>query len=178
MNPIIFHAKAVLNTVVRLIPIGLYGGCILLGILLSDPRAFILLFGYILNDLLSMGFRYLFQTVDLVNCSVVQSDKNFYTLPSPHTQTIAFTLSFFFTQMYFKNNFNVINFIFLSTLLLMTIWSRINVGCKTIVDGIYATMIGLLLGTAYYRLTEHWTASIKNKANEEAALPDVDIYQR
>lgn len=179
MNPVLYQTKAIINTIVRLLPIALYGGCILFGILLSDTRAFILLLGYVLNDLLSLGFRHLFQTVDLVNCSIVQSSKNFYTQPSPHTQTIAFTLSFFFTEMYLKNNFNVGNFIFLSMLLLVTIWSRINIGCKNIIDGIYGTMIGLLLGTAYYRLTQNWnTLEGKNEIESpESNSSDVEIYQ-
>lgn len=178
MNPIIFHTKAVINTMVRLIPIGLYGGCLILGILMSDPRAFVLLFGYILNDLLSMAFRTLFQTMDLVNCSIVQSEKKFYTMPAPHTQTMAFTLSYFFTEMYFKNNFNMVNFIFLGFLYLVTVWSRINIGCKNIIDVIYATLIGVLLGTAYYRLTEHWSTSKKNDYNLDGGdESEVDIYQ-
>jgi hypothetical protein len=179
MNPVIFHTKAIINTIIRLIPIGLYTGTLIFGILLSDPRAFVLLVGYIINDVLSLGFRTLFQTVDLVNCSVVQSDKNFYTLPSSHTQTVAFTLSFFFTEMYLKNKFSMVNFIFLGFLLLVTVWSRINIGCENIIDAIYATLIGVLIGTAYYRLTENWNMpSIKNDDNSAySSNSEVDIYE-
>lgn len=178
MNPIIVHTKAIINTVIRLLPIGLYTGSLIFGILLSDPRAFVLLVGYIINDLLSLGFRTLFQTVDLVNCSVVQSDTKFYTLPAPHIQTVAFTLSFFFTEMYLKNKFNMVNFIFLGFLLLITVWSRINIGCKNIIDAIYATLIGIILGTAYYRLTENWNISpVKDFEETTQKDLDVDIYQ-
>jgi membrane-associated phospholipid phosphatase len=179
MNPIIFQAKAALNTFIRLVPIGLYFGTLIMGILFSDIRAFVLFIGYLLNDIISFGFRQLFQTVDIPNCAIVQSNRNFYTLPSSHTQTIAFTLAYFFTDMYMKQNFDVVNFIFLGFLLLVTMWSRINVGCESLVDGIFATILGILIGVAFYRLTQSWNEigqPPKDTVTQEA--PKVQIFQR
>lgn len=183
MNPIVYNTKAIINTVVRLIPIGLYFGSILMGILFQNVQAFVLLLGFLFNDFISLGFRYLFQTVDIANCAVVESTKNFYTLPAPHTQTVAFTLSYFFTDMYLNNTFNPTNFIFLAFLLMTTIWSRMNVGCQNVFDAIFATMIGLLLGTIYYRLTEKWYQSGNLEESSKSTSVgmsggDVEIYQR
>jgi hypothetical protein len=180
MNPIIFQTKAVLNTFIRLLPIGLYLGTLLMGILFTDIRAFVLFLGYFVNDLVSFGFRQMFQTVDLANCAIVQSVTNFYTLPSSHTQMISFTLAYFFTDMYVKQNFNIVNFIFLGFLLLVTIWSRINVGCENIVDGIFATILGIIIGTTYYKLTQSWNEldAIDQQQKQTAGNPNVEVFQR
>jgi len=179
MNPIIFQAKAALNTFIRLVPIGLYFGTLIMGILFADIRAFILFVGYLMNDLMSYGFRQLFQTIDIPNCAIVQSNRNFYTLPSSHTQTIAFTLAYFFTDMYMKQNFDVVNFIFLGFLLLITMWSRINVGCESLVDGIFATILGILIGVAFYRLTQTWNEiGQPPKDTTTQPAPQVQIFKR
>ena len=182
MNPIIFQAKAALNTFIRLVPIGLYFGTLIMGILFTDVRAFTLFVGYFLNDLISYGFRQLFQTVDIVNCALVQSNTNFYTLPSSHTQTIAFTLAYFFTDMYIKQDFNVINFIFLGFLLLVTMWSRINIGCESMVDAIFATILGILIGVSFYKLTQSWNDLGKPDTDKttttQQIIPNVQIFQR
>ncbi len=181
MNPIIFQAKAALNTFIRLVPIGLYFGTLIMGILFSDIRAFVLFIGYLLNDVISYGFRQLFQTVDIPNCAIVQSNRNFYTLPSSHTQTIAFTLAYFFTDMYMNQNFNIVNFIFLGFLLLVTMWSRINIGCESIVDGIFASILGILIGVAFYRLTQTWNQIGQppdTTTNQQSGGTQVQIFQR
>jgi membrane-associated phospholipid phosphatase len=181
MNPIVFQTKAIINTFVRLIPLGLYFGTLLMGILFTDARAFILLIGYLLNDVISYGFRKMYQTVDLVNCAIVQSPTNFYTMPSSHTQTVAFTLAYFFMDMYIKNSFNVINFIFLGFMLLVTMWSRINIGCEAIIDSMFAVVIGIIVGSVYYRLTQNWNA-ITNSTDPETlnkkSSAEVTVYQR
>ncbi len=181
MNPIIFQTKAIINTFIRLLPIGLYLGTLLMGILFTDIRAFVLFVGYFLNDIISFGFRQMFQTVDLANGAIVQSVSNFYTLPSSHTQMIAFTLSYFFTDMYVKQNFNIVNFIFLGFLLLVTVWSRINIGCENIVDGMFATIIGVLIGVTYYKITEKWNEiePVKQDQQKSSAIDSkVEIFQR
>jgi membrane-associated phospholipid phosphatase len=151
-----------------------------MGILFTDIRAFVLFLGYFVNDLVSFGFRQMFQTVDLANCAIVQSVTNFYTLPSSHTQMISFTLAYFFTDMYVKQNFNIVNFIFLGFLLLVTIWSRINVGCENIVDGIFATILGIIIGTTYYKLTQSWNEldAIDQQQKQTAGNPNVEVFQR
>ncbi len=182
MDPLIFHTKAIVNTFIRLMPIGFYFGTIIMGILFTDLRAFILLMGFIANDVISFGFRQLFQTIDLPTCAIVESNKNFFTMPSSHTQTVSFLMSFFLTEMYYKNTFNPVNFILLGFILMLTSWSRINVGCETIIDVIFAIGIGALIGATYYKLTENWvnasTTSTKQNTNLVKVAPQVEIYQR
>jgi membrane-associated phospholipid phosphatase len=182
MYPLIFHTKAIVNTFIRLMPIGFYFGSIIMGILFTDLRAFILLMGFVANDVISFGFRQLFQTIDLPTCAIVESNKNFFTMPSSHTQTVSFLMSFFLTEMYYKNTFNPVNFILLGFILMLTSWSRINVGCETIIDVIFAIGIGGLIGATYYKLTENWvnssTTSTKQNTNLVQVAPQVEIYQR
>ena len=182
MDPLIFHTKAIVNTFIRLMPIGFYFGTIIMGILFTDLRAFILLMGFVANDVISFGFRQLFQTIDLPTCAIVESNKNFFTMPSSHTQTVSFLMSFFLTEMYYKNTFNPVNFILLGFILMLTSWSRINVGCETIIDVIFAIGIGTLIGATYYKITETWvntsTTSTKQNTNLVQVGPQVEIYQR
>ena len=48
------------------------------------------------------------------------------------------------------------NFFLLSALLLITIYSRINIGCKTLLDAIYCALVGLLMGVIYYNLIKDY----------------------
>ncbi len=182
MDSTLFQSKVIVNTIVKLIPLGFYFGTLIMGILFTDIRAFILFMGYVINELISLGFRHIFQTVDNPTCAVAESARNFFTLPSSHTQTVSFTLAFFLTEMYTKNAFNPVNFVFLAAILLVTMWSRINVGCEDVVDAIYAATIGVLIGTAYYRLTETWgTIKDAKTLDEKGTLKkerETEIYQR
>ena len=91
-------------------------------------------------------------------------------------------MSFFLTEMYYKNTFNPVNFVLLGFILMLTSWSRINVGCETIIDVIFAIGIGALIGATYYKLTETWvnasTTSTKQNTNLVPVGPQVEIYQR
>ena len=91
-------------------------------------------------------------------------------------------MAYFFMDMYQKQNFNVVNFIFLSFILLITMWSRINIGCETAVDCIFAVIIGILIGAVYYRLTQSWNDVINTtdpkSLTTTKASPEVDVYQR
>jgi membrane-associated phospholipid phosphatase len=183
MDPLIFHTKAIVNTFVRILPLGFYFGTIIMGILFTDLRAFILLMGFVANDAISFGFRQLFQTIDLPTCAIVESNKNFFTMPSSHTQTVSFLMSFFLTEMYSKNTFNPVNFVLLGFILLLTSWSRINIGCESIIDVIFAIGIGVLIGATYYKITETWVtgSTNSNTTNQnlvQQSVPLVEIYQR
>jgi len=59
-------------------------------------------------------------------------------------------------EMYFNDTFSPIKFFFLTIILLITIYSRINVGCSTLLDGIYCTLVGLLMGIVYYNLIKDY----------------------
>ena len=59
-------------------------------------------------------------------------------------------------DMYYHNNFNAGKFLLLSILLLMTMYSRVNIGCKTLLDAVYCALIGLLIGVVYYSLIKDY----------------------
>jgi len=65
-------------------------------------------------------------------------------------------LGFFFMEMYFNDTFSPMKFFFLSAILLITIYSRINIGCKTLLDAIYCALVGLLMGVIYYNLIKDY----------------------
>jgi glycopeptide antibiotics resistance protein len=71
--------------------------------------------------------------------------------------------------MYYNNKFNAMKFFVMSILLLTTIYSRINVGCKTLLDAIYCALIGLLSGVVYYSLIkDYYKADYLNQTITEA----------
>ena len=59
-------------------------------------------------------------------------------------------------DMYYQDEFYPLRFYMMLTLLIATIFSRINVGCKTVIDAMMATMIGCLLGIAYYEIVKNY----------------------
>ena len=89
-------------------------------------------------------------------------------------------LQHFFADMYVKQNFNVVNFIFLGFLLLVTIWSRVNIGCENITDGIFATIIGVMIGVTYYKLTEKWNEiePVNQEQQKSSTNSKVEVFQR
>jgi Na+/H+-dicarboxylate symporter len=50
--------------------------------------------------------------------------------------------------------FNAMEFFVLTFLILITIFSRMNVGCKTLLDAVYCTLIGLLFGVVFYNIVQ------------------------
>ena len=90
-------------------------------------------------------------------CALTYSNEGSpFVLPSPITQTVGFFAGFFFMEMYFNDTFSPIKFFFLTAMLLITIYSRINIGCKTLLDAIYCALIGLLMGVIYYNLIKDY----------------------
>jgi hypothetical protein len=147
--------KIFTNTLVRLSPLGLYAGSAMSGVVFQDFRGVLLFLGFLGNELLSLGYRMILHGVVNPQCAITFSAEGSpFVLPSPITQTIGFFTGFFFMDMYYNNKFNPLEFFLLSMLLLMTIYSRINIGCKTLLDSIYCALIGLLLGVVYYNLIQ------------------------
>ena len=147
--------KIFVNTLVRLSPIGLYSGSVMAGVVFRDFRGVLLFLGFLGNELLSLGYRMILHGVVNPQCALTfSSEGSPFVLPSPITQTVGFFAGFFFMDMYYNNTFNPLEFFLLSMMLLMTIYSRINIGCKTLLDSIYCALVGLLLGVVYYNLIQ------------------------
>ena len=149
--------KIFTNTLVRIIPIGLYAGSAMSGVVFQDFRGLLLFIGFLGNELISLGYRMILRGVVNPQCALTYSSEGSpFVLPSPITQTVGFFLGFFFMEMYFNDTFNPLKFFFLSAMLLITIYSRINIGCKTLLDAIYCALVGLLMGVIYYNLIKDY----------------------
>ena len=143
--------KAFINTVVRLSPIAFYTGSAISGAIFSDFRAVLLLGGFLLNEFLSMGYRMIFRGETNPQCALLLStNETPFVLPSPISQTVGFLYGFILADMYYSDVFNAFKFFVMTTVVILTIYSRINVGCKTILDSVYCALVGTMLGVVYY----------------------------
>ena len=147
--------KIFINTIVRIVPIGLYTGSAMSGAVFQDFRGLLLFCGFLGNELLGLGYRMVLHGVNNPQCALMYSEGGVpFVLPSPISQTVGFFAGFFYMDMYYNNTFSAMEFFILTTLVLITIFSRINVGCKTLIDAVYCTMIGMLFGVVYYNLVQ------------------------
>lgn len=148
--------KAILNTIVRLLPLGFYSGSAMSALMFQDIRGTILFVGFIINEFISLGYRLAFRSVYNPQCALLRSEESNFILPSPITQTVGFYSAFILLNMYYSNNFEPISFFLTISLIFLTIWSRNNVGCKSIMDGMFATFIGLFIGMSYYLIVKDY----------------------
>ena len=149
--------KIFTNTIIRIIPIGLYTGSAMSGVVFQDFRGILLFCGFLGNELLSLGYRMILHGTQNPQCALTYSiEGSPFVLPSPISQTVGFFAGFFFMEMYFNSTFSPIKFFLLSIMLIITIYSRINIGCKTLLDAIYCALVGLLIGVIYYNLVKDY----------------------
>lgn len=149
--------KVCINTLVRLEPIALYTGSMMSGVIFNDFRGLLLFMGFIGNELIGLGYKMVLRGVSNPQCALLYSESGTpFVLPSPISQTVGFFAGFIFMDMYYNNTFNPMKFFFLSIILIITIYSRINVGCKTLLDAIYCSLIGLLSGVIYYSIIKDY----------------------
>lgn len=167
MDGTLYQAKALLNTFVRLLPVGFYFGTIFSGIFFQEFKAIIILLGLVIIDLVSLGYRSMFQTEGLVNCAMIRSATGFFTMPSPITLIVSFILSFFTADMYNQNRFDAVSFSGLVGLYFLTVWSRINIGCENVFDSLFNTIIGSLLGALYYNLVKDYYRPPNTESQKE-----------
>jgi hypothetical protein len=144
--------KAILNTLVRVTPIGLYAGTIMSSLVFSDFRGTLLIIGFIFNEMISLGYRMMFKALDNPQCAILRSGETSLTLPSPINQTIAFFIAFILMDMYNSGNFYPLRFFTAIVILLVSIWSRVNVGCSSLLDTLFSTAAGLIFGVAYFSI--------------------------
>ena len=152
---IIDTGKIFINTLVRLLPIALYAGSTMSGAVFQDFRGLVLFCGFLGNELLGLGYKMVLHGVNNPQCALMYSEGGTpFVLPSAISQTVGFFAGFFYMDMYYNNTFSPMEFFILTFLILITIYSRINVGCKTLLDAVYCTLIGLLFGVVYYSLVQ------------------------
>ena len=149
--------KIFINTAVRITPVGLYAGAAMSGVVFNDFRGLLLFLGFLANELIGLGYKMVLRGVSNPQCALLYTETGTpFVLPSPISQTVGFFAGFFFMDMYYNNNFNAGKFLLLSILLLMTMYSRVNIGCKTLLDAVYCALIGLLIGVVYYSLIKDY----------------------
>jgi hypothetical protein len=169
--------KIFINTFTRLEPIALYSGSVMAGTVFQDFRGLLLFCGFIVNELLGLGYKMVLNGVSNPQCALLYSESGTpFVLPSPISQTVGFFAGFFYMDMYFNSTYNVTTFFVLTFMILITIFSRINVGCKTLLDAIYCTLIGLLFGVVYYNLVQPYYKSDYLKSELESSNSDINNF--
>ena len=158
----IFSAgTAILNTIVRLIPIGLYTGSGMSGLIFDDFRGTILFIGFLVNEAISYGYRMIFRGIYNPQCALMKTEEDYFVLPSPITQTFGFFFGFMMAEMYSQDTFLPWRFFVMTTIMMLVIYSRINVGCKSFLDALYCALLGILLGVGYFNIIkDYYKASI------------------
>lgn len=167
---VIQTGKILTNTVIRVIPIGLYLSTLLSSMMMDNKKGIILFIGQAINDIIGLAYRFLLKPRGKLECAVVRVGDIYYTMPSPYVQVVAYYFAFFLTDMYFSNQFDAIKFISLLMILLATIWSRIDVGCKDMFDVILAFSIGCGMGIVYYYMVKdyyRWKIGSATEAKKE-----------
>lgn len=150
---IIMVLRAILHTFVRFLPLGLYSFTYLSTALFKDRRSAILLLGLIINDVIGFLYKRYNKKEPNENCVIFGTNDNSQSLgflPNPHTEYMAFVAAFFYSDMWYKYVLDFIPFFFILFLLVVTIWSRISIGCKTFKDVVFNLVFGGLRGIVYY----------------------------
>jgi len=157
----------VLHTFVRFLPLGIYFFAYLASVLFKDRRAGIILGGLVVNDIIGFTMKKYFKFEPNAACAIFGSKDSGNTLgflPNTHTEVISFLTAFFYSNMWHKYQFDLIPFVFLFLMLLLTSWSRVSIGCKKIKDVFFNVVVGSIFGMLfYYFVRKHYM-----KAEEEA----------
>ena len=143
-------AKAILNSFMRLMPIILYGGSVLSGLVFNDFRGTLLFLGFLGNEFVSLAYRMMLKGRDNPQCALLRYGDNSFILPSPLPQTVGFFSAFLLMKMYLEGNFNTISFFVILILMLLSIYSTNNIGCLAFVDAILTSLVGCLFGAMYF----------------------------
>lgn len=173
--------RIIINTIVRVLPIGLYLATLLSSMMLDNKIAMILFFGQVINDAIGLCYRFILKPKGKLQCAIVRVGDLYYTMPAPHTQIVAFYFSFFMADMYYKGNFDSMKFLGLLSMVLVTIWSRMDVECKDMLDVVLAFSLGCGVGLGYYYIVREYydeksEAKVANERNNGELINDVFKY--
>ena len=171
--------KGILNTIVRLIPVAFYMGSIMCNLLFDNKQANVLLFGFILVEGISYAYKLITNAVDTQQCSLVKSDMNFLTLPAPIPTSVGFLVSFLISDMYHKDNVKPVKLYVLLLLFIVTMWSRVNIGCHSVIDSTMGGIVGLIMGFGYYSVVKDYynDLSYENLKPENISDRDATIFK-
>lgn len=142
-----------LHTLIRFMPLGIYFFTYFSSAIYKDMRSAILLMGLVINDLVGYLYKSYTNFTENPKCAVFEAADNASQhgfLPNSNTEVISFVTTFFFSDMYYKENLDVIPFTSLLTMLFLTIWSRMTIGCETSKSIIYNMIFGIIWGMLFY----------------------------
>lgn len=171
---VISSTKAIINTLVRLSPIGLYSGTALSSLIFGDFRATILFIGIIINESIALGYRLILRGIYNPQCALLANGDDYFVLPSPITQTIGFICGFFFAKMFNDGEFLPIRLFTMIFILFIVMFSRINIGCMGVLDAIYCSILGLVLGVGYFNLVKDYYR--RDFYNVDSLDNDIDSF--
>lgn len=175
------NTKAIIHTFVRMFPLGLYSFSYLLATIYKDKRGAIILMGLLLNDLLGYSYKNYFKYSPNENCAMFSrkpdgTELGF--LPNTHTEIISFLAGFIYSDMWKEYKFDFIPFTFIALMLILTIYSRISIGCKTPNDIVFNVIVGALLGMLfYYFVGKYYTDAKQTKEGNKTCNLGYNNYK-
>ena len=143
-------AKAIVNSFMRLMPIILYGGSALSGLVFNDFRGTLLFLGFLGNEFISLAYTMMLKGRDNPQCALLRYGDNNFILPSPLSQTVGFFGAFLLMKMYLEESFKTVSFFSILILMLLSVYSINNVGCLAFVDAALTCLVGCLFGAMYF----------------------------
>lgn len=150
---LIVQFKAILHTFIRILPLGLYSFAYLMSAIFKDARGGLILLGLIINDIIGYLYKTYFNFIPNDNCAIfgnVAQNETLGFLPNAHEEVIAFFTAFIFSNMWDEFKFDLVPFVFLMVMCLLTAWSRVTIGCSSMKDVLFHFVTGMILGIIYY----------------------------
>ena len=160
--------KGILNTIIRMIPLSLYMGSLMSSLMFDNKKANILLFGFILVEGVSAAFKTVTKASINDQCALIKSETTNIAMPAPIPTSVGFLVAFFISDMLHTEKLNPVKLYSLVFFLLLTVWSRVNVGCHSVIDSLLASIIGIILGVGYYNIVKKYY----NDLEYETLKPD------
>jgi hypothetical protein len=169
-----------LHTLVRFLPLGVYFFAYFSSAIYKDIRSAILLIGLIVNDLVGYLYKRYSSFSPNENCAVFDKSDNeseLGFLPNSHTEFISFISTFYFTDMYYKENLDVIPFTSLIVMIFLTVWSRVTIKCEKFNDIVFNLIFGIIWGLIfYYFVKDYYLNAEKGLLEKETCDLGYDNY--
>ena len=156
-----------LHTLIRFMPLGIYFFTYFSSAIYKDMRSALLLMGLVINDLVGYLYKSYTNYKENPNCAIFDandSDSQHGFLPNSNTEVMSFVTTFFFSDMYYKDKLDVIPFTSLLTMLFVTIWSRMSIGCETSKSIIYNMIFGIIWGMLFYFFVKEYYMSLNGSS--------------
>lgn len=176
--------KGIMNTVVRLSPIALYMGSVIAGLVFEMTKAVFMFMGFVLVEIVCLIFLFIYKTVQNPQCALLKSNEKIFILPAPIPTSFGYFVAFQLADMHNKKIFQPIKVFFLITFMFLVIWSRVNIGCHSVLESLFASVIGMGLGFGYYSVikkfynddsVDFFKKPTKTEIDDEKAKQD-DVY--